>query len=184
MPPMTAELHPHPRSDRDVVRLICVTVERDMSPEILQIRFWVEGDIDRLRLSLPEGARRRDGLWQHTCFEVFLQPNASQGYYEFNFAPSGDWAAYRFGGRRSERSLPDLQAPSIEFLRDAEHCELTASISLTALPELAGASLIRAGLAAVIETRDGMHSHWALAHAGPEPDFHDPASFTLHLAAP
>jgi hypothetical protein len=180
----TAPLQPHPRSPRDAVQLLRASVERDATPGILQFRYRIEGTIERLRLPLPEGARRCDGLWQHTCFEAFLQADANQGYYEFNFAPSRDWAAYRFGGRRSGRSLPDLPAPTIEFQRGTEHCELTADISMAAMPELAGANLIRAGIAAVIEDLDGTLSYWALAHRGDEPDFHDLDTFTLCLGTP
>jgi hypothetical protein len=180
----TALLQPHPRSRRDAVQLLRVAVDRDAAPGFLRFRYRVEGTIDRLRLPMPEVARRRDGLWHHTCFEAFLQPDASQAYYEFNFAPSGEWAAYRFGGRRSERRLPDLPAPSIEVRRDPGHCELTATVSLAALPELAGATQVCAGIAAVIENGDGAKSYWALAHTADEPDFHDPATFTLRLVTP
>jgi hypothetical protein len=180
----TALLQPHPRSPRDAVQFLRASLDRDAARGILRFRYRVEGTIDCLRLPMPEVARRRDGLWHHTCFEAFLQPDASQAYYEFNFAPSGDWAAYRFGGRRSDRSLPDLPAPSIEIQREPEHCELTATVSLAALPELAGSVQVRAGVTAVIEDGDGALSYWALAHAGDEPDFHDPATFTLRLVTP
>jgi hypothetical protein len=33
----------------------------------------------------------------------------------------------------------------------------------------------------VVEEHDGRQSFWALAHPGPEPDFHHPDSFTLRL---
>jgi len=179
-----AELEPHSRTPCNAVRRIAVTVEPGPIRGELRIRFRIEGDVERLRLPLPEIARRRDGLWQHTCFEAFLQPDASHAYYEFNFAPSGDWAAYRFGGRRSERSLPDVPAPPIGFARHARHCEMTADLAVTALQELSGASPIRAGLATVVETTDGALSYWALAHPGDAPDFHDPASFGLRVTLP
>jgi hypothetical protein len=38
------------------------------------------------------------------------------------------------------------------------------------------------GLSAVLEEQDGTKSHWALAHGGDKPDFHDPACFTASLA--
>jgi hypothetical protein len=179
-----AELQPHARSPCSAVHRIAATVERDAPARELRIRYRVGGDIGLLLPPLPDVARRRDGLWQHTCFEMFLQPDARDFYYEFNFTPSGDWAAYRFGARRADRSLPDLPAPRVAFHRGQEHCELMANVSLAGLPELADAEVIRAGLAAVIEARDGPLSYWALAHAGETPDFHDPTTFTLRLAAP
>jgi hypothetical protein len=61
---------------------------------------------------------------------------------------------------------------------------LTAGIPISALPELAGAPTIHAGLAAVIEAADESLSYWALAHAGEKPDFHDPVTFAMRVALP
>jgi len=176
----SAELRPHPATPCDAIRRFAVTLA-PQSPHELRIRFRVDGDIGRLRLPLPEPARRRDGLWQHTCFEAFLRPDARDAYYELNFAPSGDWAAYRFGGRREQRTSPELRPPLLSFSRHAVYAELTADISFAELPELAATAAIHAGLSAVIETDDGRLSCWALAHGGERPDFHDPATFALRV---
>jgi hypothetical protein len=178
---LRAELQPHPASDRSGIRRF--TVELDVAPKsrALLLDYSIEGDIDRLVLPPPGIARRVDGLWQHSCFEAFLGTDRDESYHEFNFAPSGDWAAWRFGGRRSAQSSPELPAPSIEFRRDADACRLSATVSIGSLPELADAADIRAGMAAVVETQDGALSYWALAHGGERPDFHDPASFLLRV---
>ena len=152
-------------------------------PGELEIRFRLDGDMSRIRLPAAELARRRDGLWQHTCFELFLRTDGSDSYHEFNFAPSGDWAAYRFAGRRLERTAPELPAPRIEYGRLPDGCTLSAQIEIAALPGFAQAASIDAGIAAVIETTDGALSYWALAHGGDKPDFHDPATFTLRVPA-
>ena len=135
----------------------------------------------RLRLPLPEFARRTDGLWQHTCFEAFLRPDSSESYHEFNFSPSGDWAACRFDARRTGRSLPTMPAPPSLFMRHPLHCEMTVDIPVGVLPELAGAAAVNLGIAAVIESSDGELSYWALTHGGIQPDFHDPATFVLQV---
>ena len=178
---LRAELKPHPASDRSGIRRF--TVELDAAPKsrALLLDYRIEGDIDRLVLPPPGNARRVDGLWQHSCFEAFLGASRDGSYHEFNFAPSGDWAAWRFGGRRSAQSSPELPSPSIEFRRDAGACRLSAAVSIADLPELAGAAEIRAGMAAVIETMDGALSYWALAHDSEKPDFHDPASFLMRV---
>ena len=150
----------------------------------LRIRYRIEGTTARLRLSLPGAARRTDGLWQHTCFEAFLKADASDNYYEFNFAPSGEWAAYRFGGRRIDPTSPQMPAHALAFKRSPEGCELIADIPIRALPDLATATGVRAGLSAVVESEDGSLSWWALAHAGDEPDFHDPSTFVLRVTPP
>jgi hypothetical protein len=181
MATLSAELRPHPTTPCEAIRRFTVTVD-PQSPDELRIRYRIEGDIGRLRLPVPGPARRRDGLWQHSCFEAFLRPDARNDYCEFNFAPSGDWAAYRFGARREQRTSPDLRPPLLSFSRHAVHCDLTADVSLASLPELSAADALHAGLCAVIETDDGRLSCWAIAHGGERPDFHDPATFTLRVA--
>jgi len=183
MSALTAELRPHPQSPCKAVRRFGIGIGFDADPGMLQVRFRIEGDIDRLVLPAAGFARRSDGLWQHTCFEAFLRPDANESYHEFNFAPSGDWAAYRFGARRSERSLPELPPPPIRFRAERDRCELSADIPIASLTELAAAAALHAGVAAVVETDDGYLSYWALAHGGERPDFHDPSTFSLRVTA-
>jgi hypothetical protein len=183
MTTLLAELAAHHSSPCNAIRRFEAGVETERLPDELEIRFRMEGDISRVRLPPAELARRRDGLWQHTCFEVFLRPDGSDSYHEFNFAPSGDWAAYRFAGRRLDRSAPEIPAPRIECRRQPDGCILSARIVIAALPELAQAASIDAGLTAVIETIDGARSYWALAHGSEKPDFHDPATFALRVPA-
>ena len=177
-------LRPHPTSSCEAIRRIGVAIDLSENPPDWRIRFRIEGKTSQLRLPLPVSARRNDGLWQHTCFEAFLQADASDSYYEFNFAPSGEWAAYRFSGRRTGPSSPEMPAPSVTFERSEGCCELIADIPIPALPELAKASVVRAGLSAVVESEDGSLSWWALAHANDKPDFHDPSTFALCVTAP
>jgi len=184
MSTLRAELSSHPTRPCPAIRSFVVEVDPTAMPSALVILFRIAGDAARLRLPPTGYARRADGLWQHSCFEAFLRVGPRASYYEFNFAPSGDWAAYRFGKPRSERSSPDLPAPRVECRSFPEGYELSATLPLAALPELARASAIEAGIAAVIEAEDGTLSYWALAHGGLKPDFHDPASFRLRLSRP
>ena len=184
MSALTADLRLHPRSPCQAIRRFEIDIGTAPGPGLLQFRFRIDGDIGRLVLPSADFARRSDGLWQHTCFEAFLRPDASDSYHEFNFAPSGAWAAYRFGARRSDRSLPELPAPLVRFHTDRDRCDLSADIPLSALPDLAAAGILHAGMAAVVETDDGYLSYWALAHGGERPDFHDPATFTLRVTPP
>ena len=181
MTALSGELRPHPTSPCDAIRLFVGEIEPVALLKELRIRYRIDGEIGRLRLPATGIARRSDGLWQHSCFEAFLRADASDSYYEFNIAPSGDWAAYRFGGRRSDRVSPDVPAPRIEFRQFPDACELSAVIAIAALPELSPASVFRAGLSAVIESENGSLSWWALAHAGEKPDFHDPSTFVLQV---
>ncbi|QIL02707.1 DOMON-like domain-containing protein [Sphingomonas sinipercae] len=131
------------------------------------------------RFLLPHSAEpsRRDGLWQTTCFEAFLQQPGSDAYREWNFAPSGDWAAYDFTGYREGMSEADIgAAPYIRLEDNFTWFALGATIATDA-----GAQW-QLGLSAVLEEKDGTKSYWALAQPKEKPDFHHPDCFTAKLA--
>lgn len=172
----------HPASRCDAVQAVEVAITRD-APGALRISLRITGEISQLRLPAAAPALRADGLWQHSCLEAFLRADGADSYHEFNFSPSGAWAAYRFAGRRAGRTSPVMTAPTMQTKRDAGSFGLNTVIPIADLPELAHASTIHAGIAAVIEDERGTLSYWALAHGAPEPDFHDPATFTLVLPA-
>ena len=176
MTTLSAVLTAHPSSPCDAIRRLEAGLETAKVPGELGIRFRMVGDISRIRLPPAELARRRDGLWQHTCFEVFLRPDGSDAYHEFNFAPSGDWAAYDFTAHREGRADADVSAPYIRVEDNMTWWALGATIPVDAGRQW------QLGLSAILEERDGTKSYWALAHpAGDKPDFHDPACFTAHL---
>jgi len=58
---------------------------------------------------------------------------------------------------------------------------LEAVVPRETLLGLPGGTLLRLGLAAVIERTDGGLSHWAITHPAERPDFHDPAGFVLEI---
>jgi hypothetical protein len=131
-------------------------------------------------LLLPEKRQpeRGDGLWKSTCFELFVKPTRSDGYFEFNFSPSFQWAAYDFSGYRSGKRDWPAHDPEIAIYLAGDHFFL----AVEALPELPATDL-RIGLSAVIEEVDGTISYWALAHPPGEPDFHHQDCFALELPA-
>jgi hypothetical protein len=151
-------------------------------PRHLRLRYDVRGPAGTLHWPaasrLPES---RDGLWQHTCCELFLQAGDG-GYVEVNLAPEGHWAAYSFSGYRT-RAAQELawQAPRIEASaapgdgNDAGgdgHWLLQATLELPIAP----AAHAPLGLCVVLESaHDGTLSYWALAHPRAQPDFHDAA---------
>ena len=145
-------------------------------PGGLALCYCLAGDIRRLHQG--DACDRADALWQHTCFEAFLQPAQGHGYLEFNFAPAGAWAAYRFEGRRLGMQPLELPRPPVIAVNRGEQLDMTVQL---ALPP--GFAASRIGLMAVLEDDAGGLSYWALAHPGPRPDFHDPASFLLEIPA-
>ena len=118
---------------------------------------------------------RTDGLWQMTCFELFLKEG--EGYREINLSPSGHWAAYAFAGYRQGMAQAPCPAPQISVTQGAQFT-LTAILPADLAP---GAT--HASLTAVIEETGGHKSYWALNHAPGRPDFHAPSCFILPLGA-
>ena len=148
----------------------------------LVCRYSLHGEVKRLRVPAARAGRRADGLWRHTCFEVFAAADPAAGYYEFNFSPSLEWAAYRFSEYREGMSPANLtRAPGLQARKTADRLELTAHLHLEGLAELSAPPMLRLGLTAVIEDDGGSLSYWALHHAAGNPDFHDPDSFALEL---
>ena len=127
------------------------------------------------------GKGRADGLWQTTCFELFVRPGEGAGYVEFNLSPSERWNVYDFTSRRKgmrERAMP--REPECTMRKGTDMAIFDAAIPAAGLPPLPW----RCGFTAVLEEEGGTKSYWALAHSGDAPDFHDPACFLHDLAAP
>ena len=100
---------------------------------------------------------------------------ASSGaeYYEFNFAPSTQWAAYRFSSYRSGMSVAtEIGPPPIDVRSSPDCYTLQTSLELDRLSDLPRKALWRLGLSALIEDTGGHKSYWALAHPPGKPDFH------------
>jgi hypothetical protein len=144
----------------------------------LMLRYTVSGDIGNLALPRVVEPARTDELWRHTCFEAFVRPAPGEAYYEFNFAPSTQWAAYRFERYREEMRMAEgIGAPRTEVDCTPERFALQAALQLDRL--LSGRWAL--GLAAVIEDKSGRLSYWALAHGPGKPDFHCADCFTCEI---
>jgi hypothetical protein len=131
-----------------------------------------------LRLPPVVAAARADELWRHTCFEAFVRTSADPGYYEFNFSPSTQWAAYQFSGYRSGmRVATEIAAPRIEARSSAATYTLQVALEFDEL-----SSPLLLGLSAVLEETNGRKSYWALAHPPGKPDFHHADCFALELS--
>jgi hypothetical protein len=172
-------LSPHPGFRSGAVHAVSARVRR-IPGGLLSIGYCLEGDLERIRVPPPGPWRRAARLWEHTCCELFVAREGSSAYHEFNFSPSGEWAAcaftrYREGGPLADEALN----PRIAVRRGPQRLELDASVQLDRL-SLAGTALAL-GLCAVLEQRDGTLSYWALKHPPGKPDFHHPESFALEI---
>lgn len=171
------QLRPHPDSPDPRVEAIWLRVSRDDGA--LSLRFALRGDLAHLILPSGTGGARRDGLWQHTCFEAFLRPAGTDAYVEYNFAPNGDWAAYQFDGYRGDRIDLDCPPPSIETKINPDSIDVT--VKIPDLPETLKTSDLLLGPSAVIESQDGLRSYWALHHPLSKPDFHHIENFKIRV---
>jgi hypothetical protein len=160
-----------------------IDVEISWTPEgALRLRYFVDCDVSRIALPPPAAPRPVDGLWRHTCFEAFIAGETSTAYCEFNFSPSTEWAVYGFTSyREGMAQLEHALAPQVAVSITDDRIALEAIVPRETLLALPGDSMLRLGLAAVIERADGGHSYWALTHPGDRPDFHDPAGFVLQI---
>jgi hypothetical protein len=147
----------------------------------LTIHYVLAGALEAVRIPPPARPPARcDGLWERTCFEFFLAVPGEESYWEFNLSPSGDWNVYRLAGYRQgltpEATYPDLE---IDIRRESGALHLNLACDLPP-PALQHPSL-EVAVCAVIEQQNRMLSYWALAHPGPEPDFHRRDGFLITL---
>jgi hypothetical protein len=147
----------------------------------LDIRFVLDGNIDKLRIPAESVPRRADNLWRHTCFEVFIAVPKSEKYLEFNFAPSRNWAIYQFDSYRAGMTAIEAAPPLITSLCTAHELIVNVAVNLNAFPDLKNRTDLHLALSAVIEADNGALSYWALAHPPGKPDFHHRDSFALTL---
>ncbi len=179
---MRRALRLHPDSRCIAATRIEVEVARPRSDSLV-LSYVVTGKIGDLRLPPVTAAARADGLWRHTCFEAFVRESLGAAYYEFNFAPSTQWAAYRFDRYRAGMHVAaEIGAPRIEVQAAPERYTLKASLDIGGLSSLPPNSGWRLALAAVIEETNGNKSYWALAHPPGKPDFHHSDCFALDLS--
>ena len=99
------DLVPHPQTPSGAVS--GVQAEALRGPHGLALRYRIEGDLERLRIPETRDPAVGEGLWQHFCCEAFVAAAAGAGYREFNFSPSGEWAAYAFRRYREGEATVD-----------------------------------------------------------------------------
>lgn len=178
----SAALANHPDSPTAVVSAVLVEVCLNAVGE-LELAYRLEGSLGGLRVPEPVPPSPADGLWQHTCLEVFVAAQTGSAYREFNFSPSGQWAAYAFSAyRQRDEAWHATLAPRLAVRRGRQGLELDAVLPPALLPAVLPGEAYRLGISAVVEATDGSKSYWALAHPAPQPDFHQPAAFALQLA--
>ena len=173
-------LFPHPTSPLTTFEVAAKLML--VGSNTLKLEFVVVGAVENILIPQPAMPERADGLWQHSCFEMFIGLK-NGAYVEFNFSPSGQWAHYRFDSYRAGMADAfDLPAPVINWESDAQmRLMLTATIDVSGLRDTMNWTF---GLSSILETRSETKTYWALAHPDGAPDFHHSDCFALKLTAP
>src|SRR5688572_15194909 len=143
---METTLWADPAYPCDPIETIRATADR-VSRTLLRFRYAVIGDISCLRIPEPAPPFRTAHLWEQTCFEAFLRAEGENAYLEFNFSPSGQWAAYAFTHYRKGMANAPLPAPP-EILVSRSPDRLEVEVALA--PSL-GAGAYSMNVAAILE---------------------------------
>lgn len=150
---------------------------------IVSVSYTLAGDLGNIILPHPSArAGRRDGLWKQTCFEFFLALRNQPHYWEFNLSPSGDWNAYRMDAYRriGFREETSVQRAQISVEKRAGTFNLEGTLDISQILQIS--QPLEVAITAVLQTKQGGESYWALTHPGPQADFHLRESFILTLA--
>lgn len=172
------QLRPHPRSTYPRPLEIDCDIHRGSS--FIVAAFELRSALNRLVIPDLATAERKDDLWRHTCFELFLRPAGQEGYHEFNMSPSGAWAAYQFEDYRAGMRNSFLELLRPVHVERGEH-SLRQIVFLDPGDDPGLLAEVQVGVSAVVEATDGSRSYWALTHSDGPPDFHDPTCFVAAL---
>lgn len=176
----TYVLQPHPATPAAAARAFSLEATLIVDATGWHLRYTLRGDWARLRLPTPRATPgRAEGLWRHTCFELFRGTTATPAYEEFNFSPSGAWASYRFLRERVPAPAGHGAIPGACRSQGPTPQELVLHARL---PAPAASANVLIGLSAVLEADDGSLSYWALRHSRPQPDFHARAGWVQPAA--
>ncbi|MDQ2692482.1 MAG: DOMON-like domain-containing protein, partial [Chloroflexota bacterium] len=139
---------------------VTITGQVSLRDQRLIVQYLLAGDIHAVSLA-EESANpgRKDELWKHTCFELFLAIKDQPQYWEFNFSPSGDWNVYRIEGYRriDFREETSIQRVQPEIGRRSDSLSLEVVVDLSSIVQ--EGEQIKMGVTAVVRTTDGRESY-------------------------
>jgi len=175
-------LNPFPSAGLPPAVEIAGSIEKHS--KVLSISYSLSGPMDELSLPAPADVRlRKKGLWEETCFEFFLGVRGFEHYWEFNLSPSGHWNVYRFSSyRQGIKEEPAFRSLPFSVQLDSNSLLLCLRLELDKFMPLEQVSKgLQAGISVVIKTLDCKTTYWALAHTGPQADFHRRDGFIIEL---
>jgi hypothetical protein len=161
---------------------ITITGKISLQSNLLALHYSLAGKVEDVFL-LPTSlnASRKDELWKSTCFEFFLAIKDQPEYWEFNMSPSGDWNVYHMDSYRRIGFREETSIQHLQFNAQQEEDVFGLDTTIDLSPMIGLDQLLEVGITAIVQTKDGNESFWALTHPAPHPDFHLRESFILAL---
>ena len=158
-----------------------ITGDVGRSSNKLSISYTLSGPLSELMIPAPADIRlRKKGLWEETCFELFLAPVNSDNYWEFNLSTSGHWNVYSFTSCR-EGMQEETAFTALPFRALLLPGSLRLSLEVGLEKIVPADQALKINISAVIKTINGRMTFWALAHPGAQPDFHRRDAFIIDL---
>jgi len=148
----------------------------------IRFDYHLNADLPRLLIPALTLSTPKDNLWEQSCFEAFIAVEGEKAYHEYNFSPSRQWAMYAFADYRERVTWKISQSPTIKRQQKDKQLSINVTLPVACLPANPEKKTLQIGVSAVIETRDGDISYWALKHPSHRPDFHHRESFILGQA--
>jgi hypothetical protein len=140
----------------------------------LELHFYVS-DPESI-LSWPSKSshpKRKQGLWEETCLELFCLNTSNHHYEEWNFSPSLDWNCFEFVSYRKPEILKETNTPA-PTIEDGTS-EVGPYLLKVKLPQPFGDQI---NLCAVLKEKNGNLHYFALKHDFEgKPDFHNSSLF-------
>lgn len=173
-------LIPYPAGELPMIQ---ITGEMDRTKNQLLIHYEVVGDVKNILFSAPSAPARKDNLWKATCFEFFLAVPDCPEYWEFNMSPSGEWNVYHMDAYRQINMREEARIYQLPFVFQKDH-GYSLDISVDLNPIIQPEQSLKVGITAIIQTKDGNETYWALAHPGAptaQADFHSRESLILEI---
>lgn len=179
MNPISFKLTPFESTEQMAAVDISGTVSRRGNK--FSIQYLLSGEMSSVELPASDsGGKRRDLLWEKTCFEYFLRPADSSlsHYWEVNLSPAGDWNVFALSDYR-KGLVEEVAIAHLPFHTQRSPDGLQLNLSMDLEPLIGNRDAL-IGISTVLISA-GQPSYWAISHPAVQADFHHPKSFVLPL---
>ncbi len=143
----------------------------------LNLKFILTGNLEKIIIeNNSKNPKRKDKLWEKTCFELFIAEKNKKEYIEFNFSTSGDWNAFIFEDyRKNQKEFYGISNVQISTEKSEEKIEINTDVIFS--KNIIYRNII-IQLSAILQHKNSEKSFWAIMHSGLKPDFHQFDCFT------